>query len=916
MSATEKPILPFRAASKASAGGQEQIPVSRRTFMQQSLVAGSMVVAGAGAVALESARAAQSARTPDSLTTFSTNGHTVYHLQPATIKVGERAIIATAYDGAVLCFSSAGKLLWQAQSGGFFPFDLAVGDIDGDGLDETLVASADGKLYAFDHDGARLWVFEKTPPLFQVCITHLVDGALAILAGGVEEMLYRLSPKGELLKTLKLDNCIRHLRAGNILGEGRDFAAIATTSGGLYGRLSLLLVDPADLAIRWKKTNLGTAAFNSGKRFFSMVVLDLDKDGRDEILLSNSWGEHGRIFAFDHTGKEIFTTTDERIPNIPYRMNLLRRVKLAEEEFVFGHFGNVLIVYNLDGSCREVLNGPYSFADGVFDPVTKTWFMGSEVSGGDEIVGLRLDRPGWKQAYANVRSIGRLAEIERNMARLCEQVAAFRPPAYQPVPREIAVISRKRANGKYRRLASVAPVTWSQQFTDRKELWCQEIDGRRRYDMTVDQIAAASKKEETAGRDFLVLSGHGGAVHFPLSTFERMLEAAPRHLWGFEFAEMGGVEEHMQEVVEKILLPLAELCHQRKKHIVFRNKNIFWNGTCYVPFWRKMLLNEQYQDVFIPALEETNCRTQELSLSGRVGLWQTGSFNRWSCHVVTDNANSDRMWEYAGQQVFSHHFRQLVSTAALGADVFYNSLSMGPLSGQLTPFFDMLEKGIIHIPLRQELLSLSEVSLGMTSPPSAEFIEHGQNGNAYTYARDEQPQMVFDRMDGYWAGAPLLPHDFSRYGMALDRRMCNFLPENPYGLVPIVFADTSAGKRPSRTFITDGRYFYDGGARHEAAEYRSTVEAALREAAARLAVRVAGAAHWSVVRLDPAHVRVTLVDPGYLDPAEREVEIMLQHLTGLGATDILSREKLDVRSGRIKLRIPAGTLRIIDIAHQ
>lgn len=883
--------------------------------MQQSLVAGSVMIAGAGPIALKTATAAQAAAVPgEGHMAFSTGGHTVYRLQPATVKAGERAVIAAAYDGAVLCFTPDGQRLWQARTGGFFPFDLAVGDIDGDGLDESLVASADGKLYAFDHDGHPLWVFAKTPPLFQVCIARLAGSAPVILAGGVEEVLYKLSPQGEMLKTLQAPNCIRHLRAGNILGEGRDFAALATTSGGLYGRLSLLLVDPADLSVRWKKINLGTTAFNSGKRFFSMVILDMNKDGRDEILLSNSWGEHGRIFAFNHEGNQIFSTTDERIPNVPYRMNLLRHAKRGDDEFVLGHFGNVLIVYILDGSCREVLSSPYSFADGVFDPVNKTWYMGSEVSGGDEIVALRLDQPGWKQAYAKVKSIGRLAQIEANMARLREQIAAFHPPAYQPAPRDALVISRKPAGRNDRHLAFLDNWTWSQKYDDRNELWCRDIDGRKRYDMTAEEIAAAARKLEEQGRDFAVNSGHGHAVHFPLSTFEKILAAAPNHLWGFEFSEMEGVDDHMQEVVEKILLPLAELCLARGKHIVFHNKNVFWSGTCYVPFWKKVLMNGKFRKVFIPALEESNSRTQELSLSGRIGLWQTGVFDRWSCRVITDNANFDRMWEYGGQQVLSHHFRQLVSTATLGADVFYNTIQRGPLVPQLTLFYDMLEKGIIHIPAREELLSLSEVSLGMASPPAAEYLKHGANGNQYTYPRDEQPQMVFDRMDGYWAGTPLQPHDFSRYGMGLDRRMCNFLPENPYGLVPIVPADLPAGKRPDKVFTTDGRHFYEGNSKREAAEFRPTVEAALREAAAKLPVRVAGPAHWSVVRLDPTHVRVTLIDPGYLDPAEREVEIVLQYLTAAQATDILSGEKFDIRSGRIKLNIPAGTLRIIDVA--
>ena len=851
---------------------------------------------------------------------FSTGGHTVYHLRPATVQSGQRAIVAAAYDGTVLCHTPEGDRLWQAETGGFFPFDLAVDDIDGDGLDEALVASGDGCLYAFDDNGRRLWVFEKVPPLFQVCTSRQADGTSIILTGGVEQVLYALSPQGAVLGTLRTDDCIRHVRAGNIRGEGRDYVAVATASRGLSGRLSLLLIDPAEMTVCWKRKNLGTHAHNSGKRFFSMAILDLDKDGRDDILLSNSWGEHGRIFAYDHRGEQMFTTTDRRIPNVSYRMNLLRRVKLPDDEFVLGHFGNVLIVYNLDGTCREVLTGPYSFADGVFDPVTKTWYMGSAVSGGDGIYSLRLDRADWRQTYANVRPVGRLAQIERNVKRLREQIGAFQPPAYQPDSRRVTVLGRKPDDREYRNLSFLSGLMLSQEFDSRDDLWCRAIDPRRRYDMSLDEIVAAARKMEDAGRDFVVYAGHGHAVHFPLSTFERILETASDHLWGFEFAEMEGVDSHMQEVVEKILLPVAQMCRQRGKHVIFRNKNIFWNGTCYVPFWKNVLLDSGYEDVFIPALEETNCRTQELSLAGRVGSWQAGGFNSWSCRMVTDNANFDRMWEWAGQQVVTHHLRHLISRASLGADVFFNSIHQGPFSAdvyrQITPFYDMVEIGIIHIPARDELLSLSSVALGMRSPPSSEYINHGINGHNYRYPRDEHPPMVFDRLDCYWAGAPLLSHDFSRYAMRIDRRMCNYLPANPYGLVPIVPAETPAGGGLDRVFVTDGRYFYDGSDRRTAAEFQPVVESALQEASARLPVRVAGEVHWSVVRLDPKHVRVTLIDPGYLNPSDREAEIVLQHLDGIACVDILTNESQAIAGGRIKVGVPVGTLRILDVEHR
>jgi hypothetical protein len=60
---------------------------------------------------------------------------------------------------------------------------------------------------------------------------------------------------------------------------------------------------------------------------------------------------------------------------------------------------------------------------------------------------------------------------------------------------------------------------------------------------------------------------------------------------------------------------------------------------------------------------------------------------------------------------------------------------------------------------------------------------------------------------------------------------------------------------------------------------------------------------------------VTLIDPGYLDPADREAEIVLQHMNGLRCIDILSGETLPVESGRIHVTVPMGTLRIVDIEH-
>lgn len=865
-----------------------------------------------------------------------------YHVRTLRPQPGLRGVVVACLDGTTACFSSTGRPLWTAKGAGGFPFDLAVADLDGDGLDEVLVASGDGTLQAYGPDGRTLWTFARAAPLYQVCVAHDARGQALVLTGGVEQVLYALSARGTVLRELKTEHCIRHLRAGDVLGTGRDAVALATTSSGLTGILKLFLLNPADLSVYWQRTDLTVRGMNPGRRFFSMLIDDLNHDGKAEVLMGGGWRENGTLHAFGPAGETLFNKSDRRIPSTPYRMSLLRKITVPGDAYVLGHFGNVLILYETNGDLRELIIGPYSFADSWFDAELKTLFLGSDVSGGTEIYAYRLDQPGWKEAFRNQRATGRLREIEDNLATLHRQIRDFQAPAYQPAPRPALAITQMADTRGFQHVNFASSITLSQKVEQPDELWCRDQDRRMPYRQTADELVATVAEKEARGENILIWSGHGDAIYFPLSTFERLLQAAPRHLKGFVFAEMEGTSAHTQEVVEKIILPLAELCRAHGKIVFFRNKNVFWNGTCYLPFWSRVLLNENYRDVFVPALEETNCRSQELSLAGRVGLWQSGIFTHWACRTVTDDANFNRMFEWGGQQILSHHLRNLVSTAAMGADVFLSDIHAGvrgtpprgtdagiPVAAtnggggaannaylftQLVPFYRMLEKGIIQIPTREKLRSCSDLALVMQAPPSESFLRHGVNGHRFSFPADDDPPMVFSRLDSYWGGSRVPEYDFSAYAMNVRQRTCNFLPELPYGLVPIIPARAAATERFRQTLVTDGEVFWDAqGGKRTAVEHRPEVEKALRAAAARLPLIVTGPAHWSAAALDARHLRVTLIDPGYLDPAARSVEIVFQHLTPKRCTDILSGETLTPRGQRLAVTIPAGVFRIIDL---
>ncbi len=863
------------------------------------------------------------------LTNFSTNGAPVYHIKTGTIEIGKRAVITASTDGTVKCFTTEGKLLWKADTDGGFLFDLCVSDIDKDGLDETMVASGNGALYTIDNNGKLLWKFSNTPPLYQVAVSYNKNGEATIFTGGVEQKLYALNPKGEIINSLTTNSCIRHIRAGKSGGNNPDYIAVVTASSGLFAMLSLYNIDPISMKINWEKDKLGSSVNNSGRRFFSMLTKDVNNDGSDDILLTGGWGENGIIYAFNQSiGNLLYSKSDKKVPSVAYRMNLLKSVSLPNDNYLLGHFGNIFIVYELDGKVRELIVSKIAYADSYFDPVLKTLFLGSSVSGGDGVYAINLNEIGWQNKIMSMQPIGKLAQIIENINIVSKQIDEFVAPDYQPKPSKAIVITSKPDNLEFKNLSFTREMTYSQIISDTSELWCKETDSRRSYDMTAYEIIAEAQKNETNKQYFFIWAGHGEAMHFPLSTFEKVMKAAPNYLKGFIFAEMEGISPNMQNVVNNIILPLAELCKTHHKLIVFRNKNIFWNGTFYMPFWRNVLLNDKYREVIIPGLEETNCRSHELSLMGRIGLWKTHCFDHWMGRMTTDNANFDRMFEWGAQEIFSHHFRNLVANASSGSDFFYNSfqktitnnenaeLVTMSLSDQLIPFFKMIEKGIIHIPTRDELLSISDVAIGMKSPPAKNYISSGTNGHKYWYPTVTKNELVFDRLDAYWGGSVLEDHDFSKYAFNIKQRVTNFVPEMPYGIVPIIPSGVNPDNYFKTIIDTDGEFFYDkSGNKFTASDYKSTVQNSLKDAAERLPVIVKGDVHWSVVKLDNNHLRITLVDPGYLNPNDRDAEILLQDIRGISCTDILSRNKIPIKKAKICIKVPVGVFRIVDVMY-
>src|SRR5690606_13486474 len=133
-----------------------------------------------------------------------------------------------------------------------FPFDMDCLDIDGDGLDETMVVSSDGKLYVFDHKGKLMFIHAQKAPLLSVCAIKNSEEPAIILAGGIEQEIVALSKEGKVLNSIKGKGVIRFLKAGNLLGNGRYQVAVLYCTSCRMGSAYLNILTPENLSTVWK----------------------------------------------------------------------------------------------------------------------------------------------------------------------------------------------------------------------------------------------------------------------------------------------------------------------------------------------------------------------------------------------------------------------------------------------------------------------------------------------------------------------------------------------------------------------------------------------------------------------------------------------------------------------------------------
>lgn len=895
--------------------------------------------------------------------------HTVSKVRTA-LKDGASYIVASTYEGTLLGVGYDGAALWHHKLSGYMNHDLWCEDITGDGKDEVLAANADGAVYCLDSDGDLRWTWRANEaPMNAVCVVHQGTHAL-VVCGGYDKSIYYLSSDGRMLKEIPSSTYSVEkswgfgknskpippggLHTANFLRPVRraDGTCVLAVHGVLHansGRGSIYLFKPLE-AKPFKTIKIRKAGSVGELR-----TCDVDRDGTEEILTGTSGAMDDAGFSLMDisTGEQAafeLSPLRRKIDGFGYRVVQPEMVSDGGRDCFLVLFGSriLLVPPGLNSRDVEVLTCRYAFNDMWKDPVRNTIILAGSQSGGSCIHILDPGNPGWKGAYQDLAPPGKVAAIRAETDAVRRQLQRFTPPAWERTPVPVYLMSEPITDSvadlvRDLRTNYRSPVFLHNIFLREVEDWDRSSmandvyrkkrDQRKKYTLTRDQVLDVILPEYQTHPGISYWGGHGtDPYQISLKTQRAILDGADGKKTVIIFPELEEYDQDFAWVMKDHVYPLAEYCRGKNANLYIRGKHTLWQAIAYLPLWSRMLSGE-FADVFVPSMEETTDKSMELSVAARMGIWASGAVNNWGARCARDNTSYDRTRQHSHQMLPNHFLRQMVYNISSGA-TYINNFAVD--QDYMSLLWELIARGALYVPKRSEIVSFSPVHLSMTGPDK-HYLNEGNNVKWTTfYDRDVEKKnpLVFSRLNGTWPGAPVTEWDFSRYAAGVKERRLNFLPPYEHGLVLITPPQIGvfAADRPPRgmmtdhlhplyatilkEYITDGRHYYspDGAEQYAADEYYRTLEADIKDRAGLLPLTVSGGVAWVAAQTSPTHVRLTLVDSGYINPKARTAEVRFHRVVPVAMVDLLDETVFDITDpSSIKVPVPCGMFRFIDI---
>ncbi len=197
---------------------------------------------------------------------------------------------------------------------------VALGDVNGDGIDDIVVGGADGKVYAYQGTGNKLWEYDTGNAAIEgkAAIADIdQDGHSEIIIGAGST--FTPDAHGGLYVIDHLGNLQCSYETGDFRQDGwrdgvwsspavadideNDGGKMEIVFGGWDARIHLI---NHDCSLVWRVETYDTV-------WSSPAILDIDRDGRLDIVIGSDSNDDvsrnitkgGRIHAFDRDGNEL-----------------------------------------------------------------------------------------------------------------------------------------------------------------------------------------------------------------------------------------------------------------------------------------------------------------------------------------------------------------------------------------------------------------------------------------------------------------------------------------------------------------------------------------------------------------------------------------------------------------------------------
>lgn len=872
---------------------------------------------------------------------------------------GRKEIICGAYEDALRCIDAAtGAPRWTADLGGF-PFAVAAADIDGDGRAESFAACADGKLTAFSPDGQPLWTCETGLPLYNVAVGRLEkNGGAFIVCGGIDRTVRVLTPQGKPVAQYEVSALVHRLATGDLDGDGAD--EIVAFNGRVEAHLLRLRAGRLEL-IRQKKLQVPDRLKNwenphGDLNVLSLAVGDLDGDGRAEIVAGDDFHNRQLVKALRGNAEDFWLGTQVPPHIDPDRWSeqyAAAFVTITGPLPVFGGgrgvvavAGGLVRLFDARGKRIGQAEARLGFADVAADG--STLYLGSSPNGDETIY--RIDLSGdWRREIETLERQGAAAQVGRNLAVLDEQVRAC--PATAPGS-PVYNFRLQRLNPKGDGTAEAAWFRREFPFPNLSHVAQQSVieaepvldaagrpwnPARFAIDsihggLTVEAIVARARRCEELRQPTIFAIGHSCMPFISLATAEKMLRAAPTCLVGFESSE-DEEYDRVAKYLTEFIGPLADLCarHGRAK-IFLSNKGLWWMSMPAQPAVFAALFTPARRGVIVAKTEDSNSRTPEINLMARVGLRQAGLLDEFAVSVHSDLFSYCRFHQWEYPKLGSPYLRLLVAQTALGGTRFraYGPLVAATKAGpaitdygreSIGIFLQLLGKGLLAPPAPADMAGLSRVGIAVHPPPE-KWLRDAHNGHQPQLwtADAELDAAVVPHNGCTWGNSPTPPDALQAVAFHKQRQFGCFVPPTPYGMIALVpaEADLTRVTGVDEWWHTNGIALWREGGPHLAGRPAAdALRASLDAAAAKLPFRTFGDdVFCQIVRLGPGRYRLYLIDPGWLDPRDRRIEIHVQLPGEFTIRDALSNEAFPLTNRRFELVVPAGSLRILDAVQQ